>query len=541
MNLLLRGGKIGAVLALILTLGAQIRPATAQASFADPAFQRVWERTDKAVADGKANRSWYWGPTPGFSVQEPNKDAPGGQRLVQYFDKARMEINDPHGKKDDPFYVTNGLLVVELMSGQMQVGNNDFQQRCSADIPLASDGDDAAAPTYTTFGKLLAAPKVNLVGQKALATVDKAGNIGVDSNKAGVVDTDLVYQDPSTGRNVPKVFWDFLNQSGTIYTDGQYTTGKLNDPWFIASGLPVTEAYWAHVKVAGKVTDVLVQAFERRVLTYLPDLNGTPFNVQMGNVGQHYYGWRYKNEGCAGNPVPATPGAGTTPTPGAAACDDSDVPPAKDATIQPRCGAIGTVFQIHITGFTANEKISFWITLPNSRVFGTPRPLDAGHHPGEIDDVFDSSFIDLLGPGYDGIWALTYEGEQSHHQAIAWFKVLPKPPASPTPTGPTATPVPLPPCDLTGTKNGAASPTSGAQGTIFTITITGFQSGEQASYWLTDPDGAVFGSPQTLTIPQDGRGTLRLNSGALYPGRWALTVHGLRSNNEAIVYFCVGP
>jgi Tol biopolymer transport system component len=38
--------------------------------------------------------------------------------------------------------------------------------------------------------------------------------------------------------------------------------------------------------------DVLVQLFERRVLTYTPS-NPAGFQVEMGNVGQHYYRWRY--------------------------------------------------------------------------------------------------------------------------------------------------------------------------------------------------------------------------------------------------------
>ena len=43
-------------------------------------------------------------------------------RLVQYFDKTRMEITDPNGDQNSIWYVTNGLLVVELMSGRMQIG-----------------------------------------------------------------------------------------------------------------------------------------------------------------------------------------------------------------------------------------------------------------------------------------------------------------------------------------------------------------------------------------------------------------------------------
>ena len=65
------------------------------------------------------------------------------------------------------------------------------------------------------------------------------------------------------------------------------------DPWFYASGLPVSEPYWATVRVAGTQKDVLVQCYERRVLTYTPS-NADPFRVEMGNVGIHYYAWRYQ-------------------------------------------------------------------------------------------------------------------------------------------------------------------------------------------------------------------------------------------------------
>jgi hypothetical protein len=37
---------------------------------------------------------------------------------------------------------------------------------------------------------------------------------------------------------------------------------------------------------------VLVQAFERRIMTYTPS-NGAGFQVEMGNVGKQYYSWRY--------------------------------------------------------------------------------------------------------------------------------------------------------------------------------------------------------------------------------------------------------
>jgi hypothetical protein len=57
-------------------------------------------------------------------------------------------------------------------------------------------------------------------------------------------------------------------------------------------GLPLTEAVWVNVTVGGAATWVLVQPFERRVLSYTPT-NPAPFKVEMGNIGQHYFQWRY--------------------------------------------------------------------------------------------------------------------------------------------------------------------------------------------------------------------------------------------------------
>ena len=46
------------------------------------------------------------------------------------------------------------------------------------------------------------------------------------------------------------------------------------------------------LNIAGAEKDILVQLFERRVLTYTP-ANPAGWQVEMGNVGLHYYRWRY--------------------------------------------------------------------------------------------------------------------------------------------------------------------------------------------------------------------------------------------------------
>src|SRR5205823_6575137 len=91
--------------------------------------------------------------------------------------------------------------------------------------------------------------------------------------------------------NVAQPFWNFMNSSGLVYKDGQYVNDQLFLNPFYATGYPVTDAYWANVKVDRKYRDVLMQCFQRRCLTFTPD-NPPEWQVEMGNVGQHYYKWR---------------------------------------------------------------------------------------------------------------------------------------------------------------------------------------------------------------------------------------------------------
>ena len=62
--------------------------------------------------------------------------------------------------------------------------------------------------------------------------------------------------------------------------------------WAYTMGYPITEAYWTQMRVGGKDYPVLIQAYQRRVMTYTPAFPAE-WRVQQGNVGQHYFEWRY--------------------------------------------------------------------------------------------------------------------------------------------------------------------------------------------------------------------------------------------------------
>ncbi len=280
---------------------AAIEPGTAP-------FQRTWKRTDQPVLDGLVARTWMWGPQANSElIQEPYSEAPGGGRTVQYFDKARMEDNS-YRADGPPWDVTNGLLVVEMVTGRVQLGDVDFESRAPAAVNVAGDADDLTGPTYATFDTLLnAAPRA--IGSAVTDRVDRDGKVNADPALGGQGVT-VGHLDEVTNHAIAAPFWDFMNSSGTVYENGQFVSNALFENPYFATGRPITEAYWASVKVAGTYRDVLMQCFERRCLTYTPG-NPAGFVVEAGNVGQHYYAWRYDGEA---PPATPTPQPSVTPT-----------------------------------------------------------------------------------------------------------------------------------------------------------------------------------------------------------------------------------
>ncbi len=258
-----------------LSGGAQVGAASA---FASPAFQQQWQH-------GEAITPNFWGPldTAHNGQQEPDKEAPGAQHLVQYFDKGRMELTNGA--------VTNGLLATEMIRGQIQMGDTTFENRLPPTIPIAGDPDNVG-PTYAALGgkaKALLDAAPTQVGNSTQAVVSTAGDLSASATTATAPAVFTLFDD-ATKHNVPRAFAEYR----------------------VVAGLPTigyarSEPFFTTVKIAGTPRQVLVQVFERRVLTYTVT-NPTGFQVEMGNVGHHYYQWRYGSA----NAVPPLP---TSPVP----------------------------------------------------------------------------------------------------------------------------------------------------------------------------------------------------------------------------------
>jgi LPXTG-site transpeptidase (sortase) family protein len=266
-------------------------------------FLQVWERSDYPVALGATQRSWYWGPAPFATFKETYAESPYSSRMVAYYDKGRMEITQPNSDRFSRWYVTKGLLVKEMVNGYYQLGDNSFQAAEPAQLPVSGDGPatNKISPTYASFQGLTgpASRSFAPVG----ATLARSGQVSNDSALASnYPETAPAYFDVILGHNIPGVFWRFMNLQGPVSIDHQLVNATVED-WLYNFGLPLTEAYWTRSLVGGVEKDVLVQLFERRLLTYTPS-NDPAYRVEMGNVGRHYFDWRYSNAASQPGPAP---------------------------------------------------------------------------------------------------------------------------------------------------------------------------------------------------------------------------------------------
>src|SRR5205085_10716648 len=110
------------------------------------------------------------------------------------------------------------------------------------------------------------------VGSGGTATVAGTGDV-TTGTAAATPEGTIAGFDEATKHNVPKVFADYRTKAGVQ-----------------TIGYAISEPFRANVKVNRAAKEVMIQVFERRVLTYTAS-NAAAFQVEMGNIGQHYYQW----------------------------------------------------------------------------------------------------------------------------------------------------------------------------------------------------------------------------------------------------------
>ena len=273
----------------LLDYGWSIPPPATDAARAAETFEWWRTRTDGPIELGLDVRSWFWGPEPASGVRtEPYREAVDGERLVQYFDKGRMEINDPDGLITSGWYVTGGHLARELITGNRQIGDAAFIYRGPAHVAVAGDAV-SDSPTYADMAALQ--DTSHQASGTAISLAFTAENEVQHRARFTKHDVQLREIAASTSHGIADVFDDFLDREGIVIERGQEVDGPLFSPRYAIIGLPITEPVWMRVPVGGAPQDVLVQCFERRCLTYTPSNPGN-WRVEMGNIGRHYLEWQ---------------------------------------------------------------------------------------------------------------------------------------------------------------------------------------------------------------------------------------------------------
>lgn len=293
--------KVLAVVALIAVIGLAPGRGGSAAPVGGFSFNQTWQRTDRPVLSGAAARGWVWGPEALTDVlNEPSDAAAGAARQVQYFDKGRIQQEST----EPTALVVGGTLPVELLTGQLVTGPGTFEQRAPLDVSVAGGAADPTGPTYADFALVRyhePIPSGWLISKR----IGRGGGAWDDPAVAAYgVTTAMIAGWDGTNHTIAQPFWDFIVGSGPIWAGFETVDGGLFPHAWAIFGLPLTEPYWATVEVDGHPSDVLIQIFERRALTYFPGYEGG-WKVQSANVGQHYYEWRY-----GATPQPSVPSFG---------------------------------------------------------------------------------------------------------------------------------------------------------------------------------------------------------------------------------------
>lgn len=242
---------------------------------ANPAFQRLWTQQSALGGDGIN----LWGGEPLLWRVESYLDAPDSRRIVQYFDRGRMELTLARQSSSQAI-VTQGLLAQEMTTGEVQLGDAFTEPKPPPATSIDSGATDDRIPTYASLSNVVMQRAANLVG-KGVMPVPWIDSRGVPTAGGPVVPLLAATYVPETGHNLPDVTVALFNRDPF----GPET-------WVQALGYPISEPYWTIYRRQGVALPSLIQVFQRRILVYTPSLpNDEQFTV--ANSGRHYYRWRY--------------------------------------------------------------------------------------------------------------------------------------------------------------------------------------------------------------------------------------------------------
>ena len=172
-----------------------------------------------------------------------------GAIASQVFEKARLEDHRRAGVRGAWAFMYGRLTAELIERGSM----------------AAVNGSDL---TYVDLGRL-ADPAARVAPPEGYA----GGPVGYGDGVFIPIDPQL---GALPGHVVPMAFWEYMNRAD-LFPGG----------WLHDLGLPLTGAFQTEVVKQGQRRAIVMQAFERTVLTYDP-LNTAEWQVERGNLGTDY-------------------------------------------------------------------------------------------------------------------------------------------------------------------------------------------------------------------------------------------------------------
>ena len=202
---------------------------------------------------------------------------------------------------------------------------------------------------------------------------------------------------PETGHNVCGDILKAWHTNGLEF-DGK--KGKSEGENLALFGLPLSDAAIETLTDGKQYT---VQWFERARFELHPE-NAAPYNVLLGLLG---------NEVRAGSaPAPA-------PAPAANTCADVPDPVNAEIVSPGKCLKPGETLRTILSGFQPNERIAFWINLPDGSIYGRPDQIEIEH-----DGVITYRTNPIPAELDPGVYSFVFQGISSGHQSVIYFKVV---------------------------------------------------------------------------------------------------------------------
>lgn len=198
---------------------------------------------------------------------------------------------------------------------------------------------------------------------------------------------------------------------------------------------------------------------------------------------------------------------------------------AQQANVSPAAGPPGTRFAFAAAGFQADERVDYWIDMPDGRVRGSLE------YKVEADAAGGASWEWRAPPGaVPGIWRMVARGRESAVERVIPFEIT-------LTGGVTAPGEPVGQPGQIGEDFNVA-PRVGRPGTRFDFFARGFDDDESVSYWLNAPDGSLVSSSDFTARANDGRADWSWEAPtAPLIGTWSMVIRGDRSGIQWVIVF----